>query len=334
MLLVTKLLLGILLAQMMQTTTVRNHPHYVHYHRGQTQDAQVKTEGGFVLMGGGGDVDEAFQWMARRGGGGDFLVLRGSGGDGYQQYIDDLCEVNSVETLVLKDRQAASDPFVLERVARAEAIFLAGGDQWNYVGKWAETPLLGALNGAIAKGVPIGGTSAGLAVLGEHVFTAEKNTITSQQALADPYHRYITLKSDFLKAEPLQDVITDSHFSERDRMGRLVTFMARLQQDRGLASLRGLGVDEGTAALVEPKGQSRVVGKGRVHFVEAHQPPQVCESNRPLTHRDLTVHSLARGQSFDLGNWSSAQVEGKAFSVVGGQLRELTVPGTRPLDAT
>lgn len=315
------LMTGLLISQMMQTNSLANSPHYAHYHRGHTQDAQVKTEGGFVLMGGGGDVDEAFQWMAERGGQGDFLVLRGSGGDGYQQYIDDLCEVNSVETLVLKDREAASDPFVLERVARAEAIFLAGGDQWNYVGKWTKTPLLEALNGAIAKGVPIGGTSAGLAVLGEHVFTAEKNTITSEQALANPYHNNITLTSDFLQAEPLKNVVTDSHFSERDRMGRLVTFMARLQQDGDLNSVRGVGVDEGTAALVEPNGQSRVVGKGGVHFVEAHQGPQVCEPGRPLTHRDLTVHSLSPGQTFDLGSWNSAQVVGKPLSVVGGKLR-------------
>ncbi|MCA9793263.1 MAG: cyanophycinase, partial [Candidatus Eremiobacteraeota bacterium] len=203
--------------------------HYTHYQAGNTQDARTRHRGGLALIGGGTDVDTAFRYLIDQGGGGDFLVLRGSGSDGYQDYVSELGGANSVETLVLHDREAASDPFVLERVERADAIFLAGGDQWNYVGKWKGTPLLEALNRALLDGVPMGGTSAGLAVLGEHVFTAEHDTITSQQAMADPYHPALTLESDFLKAPALAGVITDSHFSQRERMGRLATFMSRLE---------------------------------------------------------------------------------------------------------
>jgi cyanophycinase len=271
-------------------------------------------------MGGSTDVDEAFQWMAERGGGGDFLILRGSGADGYQEYVDEIAEVNSVDTLVLKDRAAAYDEFVLDRVARADAIFLAGGDQWNYVGKWKDTPLLEQLNKAILDGVPLGGTSAGLAVLGEHVFTAEKNTITSQEALHSPFDGAITLDSDFLKAPPLANLITDSHFSERDRMGRLVTFMSRLQNDRNLESVRGVGVDEKTAVLVEPNGQARTVGQGDAHFVQATHSPEECVPSRPLTQKNLTVHTVKPGQSFDLATWSSQEVTPQIMSVDRGVL--------------
>lgn len=305
----------------MLNPTTRETAHYTHYQRGNPQDAEpATTQGGFVLMGGGGDVDEAFQWMAERGGNGDFLVLRGSGGDGYQEYLDTITDANSVETLVIKDAEAASDPFVLERVARAEAIFLAGGDQWNYVGKWANSPLLDALNGSILKGVPIGGTSAGLAVLGQHLFTAEKNTITSEEALPDPYHPNITLSSDFLHARPLEGVITDSHFSERDRMGRLVTFMARLQQDQGLETVRGVGVDEGTAALVTPQGDSRVVGKGGVHWVQASRAPEECQPGQPLTQTGLEVTSVGPGETFSLNGWSSPEQPSRPMKVESGQL--------------
>ncbi len=295
-------------------------PHYVHYQRGRTEDAHPKTEGGFVLMGGGKDVDEAFEWMAERGGHGDFLVLRGSGSDGYQEYIDELTDVNSVETLLLNDAEAASDPFVVERVQRAEAIFLAGGDQWNYVGKWKDSPLLDAINQAIAKGVPIGGTSAGLAVLGEHVFTAEKDTVTPEEALANPYHENITLSSDFFKSEPLANLITDSHFSQRERMGRLTTFMARLQQDGSKDSVRGVGVDENTAALVSPDGHVEVVGSGGAHFVKSEKSPEVCRDGEPLTYRGLEVRSLHRGDSMELSDWSSKNVEAKALNVENGIL--------------
>jgi cyanophycinase len=305
----------------MITSPSRDTASYTHFQRGSTHDAKPKTEGGFVLMGGGGDVDEAFQWMAQRGGNGDFLVLRGSGGDGYQEYIDDITDANSVETLVIKDKDGAFDPFVLERVARADAIFMAGGDQWNYVGKWKDSPLLDALNGAILKGVPIGGTSAGLAVLGQHLFTAEKNTVGPQEALADPYDEKITLSSDFLQAPPLVGLITDSHFSERDRMGRLVAFMARLQSDSELPTMRGVGVDEGTAALVYPDGQSEVTGKGGVHWVRSSRPPEVCEPGQPLTFTGLQVTSLTDGQSFDLTSWDSPEQPPKDLQVEQGKLR-------------
>ncbi|MCA9779269.1 MAG: Type 1 glutamine amidotransferase-like domain-containing protein, partial [Candidatus Eremiobacteraeota bacterium] len=163
--------------------TVADRPHYTYYHRGSVQDIQTPTRGGVALMGGSTDVDEVFTWMADQGGNGDFLVLRGSGSDGYQEYIEEIADVNSVSTLVIEDAEAAHDPFVVEQVQKAEAVFFAGGDQWNYVGKWKDSPLLAELNKSLARGVPMGGTSAGLAILGEHVFTAEKNTIDSEDAL-------------------------------------------------------------------------------------------------------------------------------------------------------
>lgn len=82
------------------------------------------------------------------------------------------------------------------------------------------------------KKAPIGGTGAGLHVLGDFIFTAAEGTITSAEALANPYDKYMTLDTGFLKASPfLKDVITDSHFYQRDRMGRSITFLARLLTD-------------------------------------------------------------------------------------------------------
>jgi len=303
-------------------STVTETPHYTYYHRGSTRDVQSETRGGVALMGGATDVDQVFTWMADQGGNGDFLILRGSGGDGYQEYIDDIAEVNSVSTIVLKDAEAARDPFVLDKVQKAEAVFFAGGDQWNYVGKWKDTPLLAELNKSLARGVPMGGTSAGLAILGEHVFTAEKNTITSEEALQDPYHSAITLESDFLKTPLLENLITDSHFSERDRMGRLITFMARLQVDRDSDLIKGVGVDEKTAVLVSPDGQGVVVGEGKAHFVKADKRPDVVRPGEPLTHRSLEVHSVSPNESFHLGEWKSEDVRPKDLKVVKGMLGE------------
>ena len=63
-------------------------------------------------MGGGSDLDEAFRWLCQRAGGGDLLVLRATGDDEYNPYIQGLCHLNSVATLVIPSREAALDPFV------------------------------------------------------------------------------------------------------------------------------------------------------------------------------------------------------------------------------
>lgn len=318
-------LLALLLAHESPTPdmipTSQSTDHYTYFQRGNTQDAKRQGQGGFVLMGGGQDVDEAFQWMAKRGGQGDFLVLRGSGADGYQDYLDDVTDVNSVQTLVIKDREAASDPFVLDRVAKAEMIFLAGGDQWNYVGKWSKTPLLQALNAQILKGVPIGGTSAGLAVLGDYLFSAQHDGIDPQDAVANPYHPRITLEHDFLKAAPLQGVITDSHFSQRDRLPRLATFMARVQEDQNLKTFKGIGVDEATAALVTPEGFGRVVGKNEVHLVSSTDKPEVCKPDTPLTFKSLKLTSLQAGNTFDAATWTSPERIAEPFQIQDGKLQ-------------
>ena len=299
---------------------VTERPHYTYYHRGSARDVRSESRGGVALMGGSTDVDQVFTWMADRGGNGDFLVLRGSGSDGYQEYIDDIAEVNSVGTLVLKDSEAALDPFVLDKVRNAEAVFFAGGDQWNYVGKWKNTPLLAELNKSLARGVPMGGTSAGLAILGEHIFTAEKNTITSEEALQDPFHPAVTLESDFLKAPGMEGFITDSHFSERDRMGRLVTFMSRLQVDTGREEMKGVGVDEKTAVLVAPDGIGTVVGDGQAHFVQAGGAPEVAKPGEPLTHTSLQVYSLSKDQTFNLPDFRSNDERPADLDVVNGKL--------------
>jgi cyanophycinase-like exopeptidase len=102
--------------------------------------------------------------------------------------------------------------------------------------------------------VPVGGISAGLAIQGEFLFSAEKNTITSDRALLNPFNNKVTLQRDMLRVPHLAATITDSHFSERQRQGRLVTFMARTIADGWTSEVRGIGVDEATAVLLEADG--------------------------------------------------------------------------------
>ncbi|MDX2187356.1 MAG: cyanophycinase [Opitutaceae bacterium] len=206
---------------------------------------------GLLLSGGRGDVDDAFRWFASRCGGGDVLVLRTSGDDGYQEYLyKKIGGFASVTTFALREPKAASSPHVLAAVSAAEGIFLAGGDQARYIREWVGTPLQKALQAHVDAGRPIGGTSAGLAVLGQHSFHALHDTITSAEVLSDPNDVRVTLGSGLVLHPMMRGILTDSHFSARDRLGRLAVFLGLLQR-QGVQDVIGLGVDEGTAVCVD-----------------------------------------------------------------------------------
>jgi cyanophycinase len=80
--------------------------------------------------------------------------------------------------------------------------------------------------------VPLGGTSAGLAVLGDIDFSAETGGIESPTALSNPYDAGLTFNTSFIVGLPgMKDAITDTHFVTRDRMGRLMAFIARMATD-------------------------------------------------------------------------------------------------------
>src|SRR5215470_12813791 len=168
---------------------------YSYFRVGSATDITTATTAGTVLMGGGTDVDAAFQWMCGRSGGGDFLVIRATGTDAYNPYIQQLCpNENSVATLIIGNRTAASDPFVISTIQGAEALWIAGGDQSNYINFWKGTPVQDQVNALIARGVPVGGTSAGMNVLAEFIYSAQASqAVTSSAALADPFNKYVTL---------------------------------------------------------------------------------------------------------------------------------------------
>src|SRR4029078_8613503 len=131
---------------------------YSYFRVGNPNDVTTATTAGTVLMGGGTDVDAAFQWMCQRSGNGDFLVIRAAGTDAYNPYIQQLCpNENSVATLIIPTLAAASDPFVISTIQNSEALWIAGGDQSNYINFWKGTPVQTEINAVITRGVLIGG---------------------------------------------------------------------------------------------------------------------------------------------------------------------------------
>jgi cyanophycinase len=278
---------------------------YSYFRVGNSGEVTTATTPGTVLMGGGTDVDAAFQWMCQRSGNGDFLVIRATGTDAYNPYIQQLCpNENSVATLIIPNRTAASDPFVISTIQNAEALWIAGGDQSNYINYWQGTPVQDALNGLIARGVPIGGTSAGMNVLSQFIYSAEASQgVTSSQALADPFTRYISLARDFVSIANLQGLIDDPHFVTRDRMGRDLAFMCRIYTSGWSLAPRDITIDERTALLIDNSGNGTVVGSSTVYFLQAPGAPQICQPGSPLTYQNIAVYRINVSGSFNLPMW-------------------------------
>jgi cyanophycinase-like exopeptidase len=164
-------------------------------------------------------------------------------------------------------------------------------------------------------------------VLGQFIYSGLHQSATSSAALADPYNKDVTLDRDFLALPPLTRVITDSHLDARDRMGRLVTFLARVVNDGWTSSARGIGVDVETALLVE-NGQAARVGLGSAYFLQTVGLPQVCAPKTPLTYRNVGVQRLSGAGTFDLNNWAGyGSTVNYSLSAVGGALTSTQAGG-------
>ncbi|HYA98172.1 MAG TPA: cyanophycinase [Methylomirabilota bacterium] len=295
-----------------------------YFRTGHAEDSHAAPRAGFALMGGGTKQDAAFRFLCERANGGDFLILRANSDATTAKQLNakvrGLCSLNSAATIIFNDREDSDDPRVVQIIDQAESIFIAGGDQSNYLRFWQDTPVQDALNRHIAAGKPIGGSSAGLAILGEFSFASIIDTIHSPEALADPYGNKVTLSRDFLRIPLLQGTITDTHFVKRDRLGRLLVFMARILEDGWAQKVRAIAVEEDAAVLLEPDGSTTVAGAGPAYFLEAANAPTMCKRKTPLTMGPIAVHRAPAGAEFNVRTWSGTGGDDYTLSVDAGRV--------------
>ncbi len=87
--------------------------------------------------------------------------------------------------------------------------------------------------------------SAGMNVLSQFLYSAlASQGVTSSQALADPFNRYITLDENFVSISNMHGQLDDPHFVTRDRMGRDLAFMCRVNLNGWSAMPRDIAIDE------------------------------------------------------------------------------------------
>jgi cyanophycinase len=298
---------------------------FTSYFSGSTTDVVTKPAGGALLAGGGTDSDDGMRWLLAQGGirapdeYGDVVVLRTSGADGYNDYLTKL-GANSVTSIVIRSVAGANSAHVRDAIARAEVVFLAGGDQSRYERLWRGTALQAAAQARIDQGYPIGGTSAGLAVLGEYGYSALNESAQSVTVLQDPFDASVTLERSLFTVPHLTNVITDSHFVVRVRMGRLLGFLARLALLYNASAPHGIGIDEKSAVGMSASGSATIIGSGEgAYFLSTGgvTTRSVAQAT-PLTYTPVTVMHVPVGQRFDLATWTTSDAVPYTLSVVAG----------------
>ena len=189
-----------------------------------------------------------------------------------------------------RERSDAHEPKNVAALEKAAVVFFTGGDQLRITSQICESPVYRCMYDLYLKGGTIVGTSAGAAAMSETMLIAgpgdESNRISA------------------LNMAPglglIHDVVIDSHFAERGRMGRLLGAVA--QNPKNL----GVGIDEDTAIVVEQEAAFRVIGSGAVYVVDGCDVSYSTLSDQHpdgiLSIFDVRLHVLGHDDCFDLAH--------------------------------
>lgn len=317
---------------------------------GNRDSVTIQPQPGILLIGGAeGDKSgehEATQWFLERAKGGKYLVLRvgriKKQADWIAQHYRDW--IHSAAELSINSREAANNRKVVDYIREADALFIAGGDQTAYQEYWEGTATEDALNYLInEKKIPIAGTSAGMAIMGDYYYAPHHQGVLSSEILDDPFH-YNTEhihRSKFLEVPYLGRVITDTHLDRLNqknpetRYGRLLGLLARLiYEDNNQLDHYAIGLEEGAFVAIDEKGIATVFGNGTnigqdAYFLQTNGAlPEQMEPGWPLIWDNngqavkvYRIPGTPEGSGyFDLNDWSTAKGgQWKYWYTVGGK---------------
>jgi len=193
------------------------------------------------------------------------------------------------ECVSLESRACANDPALARRVSGADGLFLAGADAKRLLAVLGGTRLDDAMHHAFSRlGTCIAGTSAAASALSQHL-------MVDAHAAAGLPHEAQALGAGL---GYLQRVVIDQHFSERQRLARLLAVVA---QNPGVL---GIGIDEDTALVIPPDGGVEVVGDGAVTLIDGRQMSSFELRGREralLELADVRLHLLPAGARYRPG---------------------------------
>ena len=273
---------------------------------------------GLLLDGAGasGSPDSTLTWLHSRIAGdtpqraGNVVILRASYANIDDQHFYTTGNFASVQTVLIPRcaTQTQVDA-VAPIVDGADAVYFAGGDQANYV-RWKGGALIAAVKRLYDRGGVVGGGSAGLAIQGAVVYDAVaadrlNADTTTADALRNPLEPRISFTTGLFAWPALADTITDTHFVARNRFGRTAVFLTRIFHDALLPpadDIYALGIDEGSAVVVDPDGTGTVLNTNGAHgaYLIRTDTPAVLIAGKPLHYTVEVSHVAHDGERFDL----------------------------------
>jgi cyanophycinase len=208
-------------------------------------------------------------------------------GHRYHEIFTDM-GAKAIEIIDIRDRDQGEDPIWQAFVETCTGVFMTGGDQLRLCGLLADTLIMEKVRMRAQIGeVTLAGTSAGAAVMGQHMIAGGGSGESPNRSLVD-------LTSGL---GIIPDVIVDQHFHNRNRMARLMSAIAAYPDKLGI------GIDEDTCALFDEATSFQVIGKGTVTIVD---PTEMRYTNQPdigttdpLSIHNLRVHILSHGDRYD-----------------------------------
>lgn len=205
----------------------------------------------------------------------------------YQEIFTEL-GARQVTALGVNTREQAQDEGAAAVIKQATAVFLTGGNQMKISALLGGTPLLQAIRDRYSEGILVGGTSAGASALSQHMIAYGASGSTPKQ-------RIVQLCPGI---GLINQVVIDQHFSQRDRIGRLMTAVSHNPY------ILGLGVDEDTAAIIDPDKRLEVTGRGAVVIVDASKMTYTniheAKGHGPITMFGVTISTMTQGFMYDL----------------------------------
>ncbi|QJE02430.1 cyanophycinase [Massilia forsythiae] len=190
--------------------------------------------------------------------------------------------------LELASRQDANDEDHIRDVLDADGIFMTGGDQKRLLAIIGGTALDAEMHAALKlRGAVIGGTSAGASAMSGHMLTQGRAELHPEKGSV-----HLGAGLGFL-----HKVVVDQHFSERQRLSRLLSVVAQNPY------LMGIGIDEDTALVVERGVGIEVLGQGAVTVVDGRR---MITNLADIANRetpeliDVRLHLLPSGSNYRL----------------------------------
>lgn len=209
-----------------------------------------------------------------------------------ERYENLFTELGAGKTLSLpiSERSDAQKAEYVEALESCTAVFITGGNQLRLSTILGGTPIAKTIRQINAKGVHVAGTSAGAAIVSQHMIAGGSTGIVPTE--------------DGVNLAPgmglINTVVVDQHFNQRNRLSRLLSAVSYNP------FLIGVGLDEDTAAFIDSNNEFTVVGSGAITVVDPadieYSSMAEARTGDALTLLNLKIHILAAGSRYNISD--------------------------------